>query len=71
MVMINAVHLTYIAAASLCMLGAFLITTSLLITDRAPKGSQYWIVSIVFSLVFLTVGVLLLGIQHHLAQLAR
>lgn len=66
--MFNLVRLIYILGTGLCMVGAFLITTSLFIADRAPQSNQFLIISLAFSLVLIVVGILLFGIQHHLVR---
>ena len=68
--MITIFRLIYGLGAGLCALGAFLITFSYFLSDRAPQSIRFWVISIAFSLAFLSVGMLPLVIQHKVAVLA-
>lgn len=52
------------------MFAAIMITSSMFISDRAPQSTQYLTVAIAVSMVFVSVGILLFGVQHHLALIA-
>jgi hypothetical protein len=64
-------RLVYLSAALLAFTAGALVTASLFIAERAPTSPQFLGVSLVVSAVFLVGGVLLLGIQHQLAAIAK
>lgn len=64
--MINMLRVTYFAAAALGLFAASIVTVSILIPERAPNSSQFWIVTIGVGLFLAVVGLVLLGIGRHL-----
>lgn len=58
-------RLVYAAAAVLATAAAALVTASLFIADRAPQSTTFLGISLVVSGAFLSVGVVLFGIQRH------
>jgi len=63
-------RIVFLCAAFFSIAACALITASLFIPDRAPQSFQFFVVSLVVSLVFLGVGVVLLGLQKHLSAIA-
>jgi hypothetical protein len=68
--MVIVFRLVYACAAILSMAAGTLVTASVFIADRASQSPQFLAVSLVVSAVFLSVGLLLFGIQRHVAALA-
>jgi hypothetical protein len=68
--MVPALRLIYVASALLALAAAALVTASLFIASRAPQSTRFLGISLVVSGVFLGVGVVLFGIQRHVAALA-
>ena len=68
--MVVVFRLVYLCAALLSSAAGVLVIISLFIQDRAPQSSEMLGVHLAVSAVFLGVGVLLLGIQRHVAGIA-
>jgi len=68
--MIVAFRLLYLCAAFLSIAAGALVVASLFIPDRAPQSTESFGIHIAVAAAFLVVGVLLLGIQRHVAGIA-
>lgn len=64
--MITLLRLTYFSASAISLVAALLVTASMLIAERAPQSTQFWIITIAVSVFFAAAGLLLLGIGRHL-----
>jgi hypothetical protein len=62
-----ALRLVYVGSALLSMAAAVLVTASLLIASRASQSTKILGISLVVSGVFVGLGVVLFGIQRHVA----
>lgn len=60
----------YMVAMALSLSAGALVTASLFIADRAPQSGTFLGISLVVTGIFLTLGVLLFGIQRHVAAIA-
>lgn len=60
----------FIVAIILSFAAGALVTASFFIADRAPQSTWYIAVHLVITGIFLALGVLLIGIQRHLAAIA-
>jgi hypothetical protein len=60
----------YLCAIALCFTAGALVTASLFIPDRAPHSWTFLGISLVVTGLFLTLGVVLYGIQRHVACIA-
>jgi cytochrome bd-type quinol oxidase subunit 2 len=63
-------RLVYVCAALLSMAVGTLVTGSLFIANRAPASTRFLGISLVVSAVFLGVGLVIFGIQRHVAAIA-
>jgi hypothetical protein len=68
--MIVVFRLVYLCAALLSGAAGALVIASFFIPDRAPQGTEFLGIHLAVGAVFLGVGVLLLGIQRHVAGVA-
>ncbi len=69
--MISAFRALFLGSAILCAAAGLLVIASLFIANRAPHSATTLVVSLVVSGIFLGSGVLLLGIQSHVAGIAK
>jgi hypothetical protein len=67
--MVLIFRVVYACAAFLSMAAGALVTASLFIADRAPQSTTFLGISIVVSAGFLGVGLVLFGIQKHVAAI--
>ena len=67
--MVMVFRLVYASAAFLSIAAGTLVTASLFIADRAPQSVRFLVISLVVSAVFLGMGLVLLGIQRHVAAI--
>ncbi len=67
--MLNLLRMTFFSAAAVSLFAALMVTASMFIAERAPHSSQFWIITIVVSLIFALVGFLLLGIGRQLVAI--
>lgn len=65
-----ALRRVYVGSALLSTAAGALVTASLFIASRAPQSTKFLGISLVVSAVFLGVGLVLLGIQRHVAAAA-
>lgn len=63
-------RLIYVVSGVLATAAGALVTASLFIAERAPHSTKFLGISLVVSAVFLGVGLVLLGIQRHVAAVA-
>ena len=68
--MVVVFRLLYLCAALLATAAGMLVIASLFIADRAPQSTESLGIHIAVAASFLGVGVLLLGIQRHVAGIA-
>jgi len=68
--MVLVFRLVYTCAALLSTAAGALVTASLFIASRAPQSTKFLGISLGVSAAFLTVGVVLYGIQRHVAAVA-
>ncbi len=68
--MIAVLKWIYVGAALLATAAGLLVTASLFIANRAPHSSKFLGISLVVSAVFVGVGLVLFGIQRHVAAFA-
>ena len=68
--MVVTFRLVYLCAALLASAAGALVIASRFIADRAPQGTEILGIHLAVGAVFLGVGVLLLGIQRHVAGIA-
>jgi hypothetical protein len=68
--MVVAFRLLYFGAALLAGAAGALVIASRFIADRAPQGTEFLGIHLAVGAVFLGVGVLLWGVQRHLAGIA-
>lgn len=68
--MVVVFRLLYFCAALFSIASGALVTASLFIPDRAPQSINFLGISLAVSSVFLGGGVLLFGIQRHVAGIA-
>jgi hypothetical protein len=68
--MVIVFRLVYLGAALLSSAAGALVIASRFIADRAPQGTEFLGIHLAVGAVFLGVGVLLLGIQRHVAGIA-
>ena len=64
--MTSLLRITYFTAAAVSLFAALMVTASMFIAERAPQSLQFWIITIVVSLIFALIGFLLLGIGRQL-----
>jgi hypothetical protein len=64
--MMTMLRVTYLAAAALSLFAASMVTASMFIAERAPQSTRFWIITIVVSLFFASIGLMLLNIGRHL-----
>ena len=57
---------TYFTAAGLSLFASLMVTASMFMAERAPHSVRFWIITLVVSLFFALVGLLLVGIGRHL-----
>ena len=69
--MISTFRALFLGSATLCAAAGLLVIASLFIENRAPHSATMLGVSLVVSGVFLGSGVLLHGIQSHVAGIAK
>lgn len=69
-VMVHLFRAIYLVGSALSLSAGALVTASLFIADRAPQSGTFFTISLIVTGVFLTVGVLLFGIQRHGAAIA-
>ena len=69
--MLGAFRLVYVCAALLATAAGLLVTASLFMADRAPTTSQFLAISLAVSAIFLGLGVVLFGVQRHVAGIAE
>ena len=69
--MISAFRALFFGSTLLCTAAGLLVIASVFIQDRAPHSATMLGVSLVVSGVFLGAGVLLHGIQSHVAGIAK
>jgi hypothetical protein len=67
--MANLLRIIFYTASAVSIFAALMTTASMFIADRTPQGYQYWIVTIVVSLTFVVVGLLLHGIARHASEI--
>jgi hypothetical protein len=67
--MVVVLRFVYACAALLATAAGALVTASFFIARHAPQGTRFLVISLVFSVVFLGVGLLLFGIQRHVAAI--
>ena len=68
--MVVVFRLVYLCAALLSSAAGVLVVASYFIPDRAPQTTEFLGIHLAVGTVFLGVGVLILGIQRHLAGIA-
>jgi hypothetical protein len=68
--MVVVFRIVYLCAALLASAAGMLVITSLFIADRAPQSTKSLGIHLAIGAVFLGVGVLLAGIQRHVAGIA-
>jgi len=68
--MVVAFRLVYLWAALLAATSGALVTASLFIAERAPNSGEFLAISLVVSAFFLGLGVVLFGVQRHVAAIA-
>ena len=68
--MIVVFRLVYLGAALLASAAGVLVIASRFIPDRTPQGTEFLGIHLAVGAVFLGMGVLLLGIQRHVAGIA-
>jgi hypothetical protein len=68
--MVVVFRLVYLCAALLSSAAGVLVIASFFIPDRAPQGTEFLGIHLAVGAVFLGVGVLLSGIQRHVAGIA-
>jgi len=68
--MVVVFRVVYLCAALLSSAAGVLVIASFFIPDRAPQGTEFLGIHLAVGAVFLGVGVLLLGIQRHVAGIA-
>jgi hypothetical protein len=68
--MVVAFRLLYLCAALLAGAAGALVIASRFIADRAPQGTEFLGIHLAVGAVFLGVGVLLWGVQRHVAGIA-
>jgi hypothetical protein len=68
--MVVVFRLVYLCAALLASAAGALVIASFFIADRAPQSTEFLGIHLIVGAVFLGVGVLLLGIQRHVAGIA-
>ena len=68
--MVVVFRLVYLCAALLSGAAGVLVIASFFIPDRAPQSTAMLGIHLAVSAIFLGVGVLLLGIQRHVAGIA-
>jgi hypothetical protein len=68
--MVVAFRLVYLGAALLASAAGALVIASRVIADRAPQSTEFLGIHLAVGALFLGVGVLLLGIQRHVAGIA-
>ena len=68
--MVVVFRLLYLCAALLATASGMLVIASLFIADRAPQSTASLGIHIAIAAAFLGVGVLLFGIQRHVAGIA-
>jgi len=68
--MVVVFRLVYLCAALLSSAAGVLVIASFFIPDRAPQGTEFLGIHLAVGAVFLGVGVLLMGIQRHVAGIA-
>jgi hypothetical protein len=69
--MVVVLRFVYALGAVLSTAAAALVTASLFIAERAPQSTKILGISLVVSGVFVGVGVVLFGIQRHVAAAAE
>jgi hypothetical protein len=69
--MLTSFRLVFLCATLLCLALAGLVTASLFLADRAPQGGQYVWITVSVSGIFIALGMLLFGIQRHVAGIVR
>ncbi|TCO71563.1 hypothetical protein [Rhodovulum euryhalinum] len=60
----------YLVAMAFSLSAGALVTASLFIADHAPQSGTFLGISLAVTAIFLTLGVLLFGIQRHVAAIA-
>jgi hypothetical protein len=68
--MVTFLRLIYVASALLSMAAGALVTASLFIAERAPQSTKFLGISLVVTAVFVGVGLVLFGVQRHVAAMA-
>jgi len=68
--MVVVFRLVYLCAALLSSAAGVLVIASFFMPDRAPQGTEFLGIHLAVGAVFLGVGVLLMGIQRHVAGIA-
>jgi hypothetical protein len=68
--MVVVFRLVYLCAALLSSAAGMLVIASFFIPDRAPQSTEFLGIHLAVGAVFLGVGVLLSGIQRHVAGIA-
>ena len=68
--MVVVFSLLYLCAALLSSAAGALVIASFFIADRAPQSTEFLGIHLAVGAVFLGVGVLLVGIQGHVASIA-
>jgi hypothetical protein len=68
--MVVVLRFVYALGAVLATAAAMLVTASLFIAERAPQSTKFLAISLVVSAVFAGVGLVLFGIQRHVAAVA-
>jgi len=68
--MVNVFRLVYFCAVLLSITAGALVIASLFIPDRAPQRLEFLGISLAVSAGFLGVGVVLFGVQRHVAGIA-
>ena len=68
--MVLTFRLLYLGAACLSIAAGALVIASLFIQDRAPQSNELLGIHLAVGAVFVGVGILLLGIQRHVAGIA-
>ncbi len=69
--MLTLFRTVFFCAITLSFSAGALIAASFFIADRAPQSDWYIGVHLVVTGVFLSLGVLLFGIQRHVSEIAR
>jgi hypothetical protein len=67
--MVMLFRLVYASAAFLSIAAGTLVIASLFIADRAPQSIRFLVISLIVSAVFLGMGLVLFGIQRHVAAI--